>query len=77
MRHLDDGTLVGYRDNQLPDGECRATENHLKTCRDCRERLNLLVSEAQYVSRLLTTLGPGALDQPNPGRYAASCRRKQ
>lgn len=71
MRHLNDGTLVGYRDDQLTDGERRTAEEHLTACPACRERLDRLVSDADQVSRALKTLGPGSLDQPNAGRALA------
>jgi anti-sigma factor RsiW len=71
MRHLNDGTLMAYRDRQLPPEEQQAVEAHVATCQVCQERLRLLEADAGRVSRLLSALNPGPFERADARRALA------
>jgi hypothetical protein len=76
MRHLNDGTLMAYRDRQLPSEEQQAVEAHVATCQVCQERLRLLEADAGRVSRLLSALSPGPFERADARRALADLQTK-
>ena len=57
MSHVDDGTLHGYLDGELPAGEARDLEAHVAQCRECRVRLD---EERALIARADELLGLAA-----------------
>ena len=53
--HLNDEMLLAYLDGEMSTSGIRAIRNHLKICWKCRSVLADLESQAEAISRLLTT----------------------
>src|SRR5947208_10361364 len=57
MSHVDEGTLHGYLDGELPAGEAHDLEAHVAQCRECRARLD---EERALIARADELLGLAA-----------------
>lgn len=72
MAHLDEGTLQGYLDDELPGRDRAAAAEHLLVCGECRAGLDALKRANERLASALA-----ALDAPAPaaGPRAALRRR--
>jgi hypothetical protein len=65
MRHVDDGTLNAWLDEQLDDAPERASIGaHLATCGSCRARLEQERSTRSQAISLLAAAAPAGLERP-------------
>lgn len=75
MNCLSDGTLQCYLDGELDKIELQEVNQHLASCPNCRNRLELLQSQSERVQRALGALAPSneAIDPaPALARFRAT-----
>ena len=61
--HPNDEMLLAYLDGEVSASRVRVIRNHLKTCWKCRSILTDLESQAEAISRLLTTRSNADIDR--------------
>lgn len=76
--HITHADLRAYVDQELPDGDWTAADQHLAGCPDCRARLQAVTEQIARVSARLAPLAPQSAEAPRPaGIVLAQIKQKQ
>ena len=64
MKHLNDKTIQGFIDNELPESERKRVESHLEECLSCKQKVESQRAFADQLKKSLDTLAPNDIAVP-------------